>query len=89
MCLSKTSKTRWSNLLGEDPVGPWHWDCAPRTAAECLELPGCRGTGTANHFAEIAAAMVLAGDLSLMAAFCSHEFVEAHESLGRNRPSGS
>jgi hydroxymethylglutaryl-CoA reductase (NADPH) len=56
------------------------------TAAECLDLLGCRGSGTANTFAEIAAAMVLAGDLSLMAAFCSHEFVEAHESLGRNRP---
>ncbi|MFT4710467.1 MAG: hydroxymethylglutaryl-CoA reductase (NADPH) [Planctomycetota bacterium] len=59
------------------------------TAAECLDLMGCRGNGAANRFAEIAAAMVLAGDLSLMAAFCSHEFVEAHESLGRNRPNGS
>ena len=56
------------------------------TAAECLDLLGCRGQGGANTLAEIAAAMVLAGDLSLMAAFCSHEFVEAHESLGRNRP---
>ncbi len=25
-------------------------------------------------------------NLSLMAAFCSHEFVAAHEQLGRNRP---
>jgi hydroxymethylglutaryl-CoA reductase (NADPH) len=56
------------------------------TARECLDLLGCRGDHGANSFAEIAAAMVLAGDLSLMAAFCSHEFVEAHESLGRNRP---
>jgi hypothetical protein len=23
-----------------------------------------------------------------MAAFCSHEFVDAHERLGRNRPGG-
>jgi hydroxymethylglutaryl-CoA reductase (NADPH) len=56
------------------------------TAAECLELLGCRGTGGANRFAEILAATVLAGDVSLMAAFCSHEFVAAHERLGRNRP---
>jgi hydroxymethylglutaryl-CoA reductase (NADPH) len=56
------------------------------TAAECLELMGCRGAGRAGTFAELAAAMVLAGDLSLMAAFCSHEFVAAHEGLGRNRP---
>jgi hydroxymethylglutaryl-CoA reductase (NADPH) len=59
------------------------------TAAECLDLLGCRGTGGANTLAEIAAATVLAGDLSLMAAFCSHEFVAAHETLGRNRPKGS
>lgn len=58
------------------------------TAAECLDLLGCRGDGGANPFAEIAAATVLAGDLSLMAAFCSHEFVAAHEALGRNRPKG-
>ena len=56
------------------------------TAAECLDLMGCRGAGHANTFAELAAALVLAGDLSLMAAFCSHEFVAAHEGLGRNRP---
>ncbi|MEQ1894729.1 MAG: hypothetical protein ABL998_19475 [Planctomycetota bacterium] len=29
---------------------------------------------------------MLAGDLSLMASFCTHEFVAAHERLGRNRP---
>jgi hydroxymethylglutaryl-CoA reductase (NADPH) len=56
------------------------------TAAECLAILGCAGEGRANHFAEILGAVVLAGDLSLMASFCSHEFVEAHERLGRNRP---
>ena len=56
------------------------------TAKECLELLGCAGEGRANLFAEILAATVLAGDISLMAAFCAHEFVEAHERLGRNRP---
>jgi hydroxymethylglutaryl-CoA reductase (NADPH) len=58
------------------------------TAAECLKLLGCTGTGSANAFAEILAAAVLAGDLSLMAAFASHEFVASHEKLGRNRPPG-
>jgi len=56
------------------------------TAAECLDLLGVRGAGGANTLAEILAATVLAGDLSLMAAFTAHEFVEAHERLGRNRP---
>jgi len=56
------------------------------TAAECLELLGVRGAGGANLFAELLAATVLAGDLSLLASFCTHEFVAAHERLGRNRP---
>lgn len=57
------------------------------TAHECLRILGCAGAGHANTFAEILAATVLAGDLSLMASFCAHEFVAAHERLGRNRPS--
>lgn len=56
------------------------------TAAECLALLGCSGAGSANTLAEILGAVVLAGDLSLMAAFATHEFVAAHEKLGRNRP---
>ena len=56
------------------------------TARECLDILGLRGPGSAVQFAEILAATVLAGDLSLLAAFCTHEFVAAHERLGRNRP---
>ncbi len=61
------------------------------TAAECLAILGCRdvegsGAGQARTLAEVVAATVLVGDISLMAAFASHEFVEAHERLGRNRP---
>jgi hydroxymethylglutaryl-CoA reductase (NADPH) len=56
------------------------------TAAEALSILGCAGAGHATTLAEIVAATVLAGDLSLVAAFASHEFVQAHEKLGRNRP---
>lgn len=56
------------------------------TAREALEILGCAGSGKATTLAEIAAGTVLAGDLSLVAAFASHEFVAAHEALGRNRP---
>ena len=59
------------------------------TARECLDLLGCSGDGAARRFTEVLAATVLAGDVSLMAAFCSHEFVDAHERLGRNRPGKS
>lgn len=70
-------------------VGTVGGGTAQGTAAECLDLLGCRGSGRANRFAEILAATVLAGDLSLMASFCAHEFVGAHERLGRNRPEAS
>jgi hydroxymethylglutaryl-CoA reductase (NADPH) len=56
------------------------------TARECLEMLGCAGTGHAPKLAEIAAALVLAGDLSMGAAIASGEFVQAHEEYGRNRP---
>jgi hydroxymethylglutaryl-CoA reductase (NADPH) len=67
-------------------VGTVGGGTAQGTARECLELLGCFGPGKANHLAEILAAVVLAGDLSLLASFATHEFTAAHESLGRNRP---
>jgi hydroxymethylglutaryl-CoA reductase (NADPH) len=56
------------------------------TAAECLAVLGAVGDGRVHRLAEVAAATVLAGDLSLMAAFTAGDFVDAHERLGRNRP---
>jgi hydroxymethylglutaryl-CoA reductase (NADPH) len=56
------------------------------TARECLEMLGCTGEGSALKLAEIAAATLLAGELSMGAAIASGEFVEAHEAYGRNRP---
>ena len=56
------------------------------TARECLEMLGCTGEGSALKLAEIAAATLLAGELSMGAAIASGEFVEAHETYGRNRP---
>jgi hydroxymethylglutaryl-CoA reductase (NADPH) len=55
------------------------------TQRECLELLGCWGPGNVRKLAEIVAATVLAGELSLAAAISSHEWVSAHERLGRNR----
>jgi hydroxymethylglutaryl-CoA reductase (NADPH) len=56
------------------------------TARECLEMLGCAGAGGAPKLAEIAAATLLAGELSMGAAIASGEFVAAHEEYGRNRP---
>jgi hydroxymethylglutaryl-CoA reductase (NADPH) len=56
------------------------------TSQECLNLLGCSGSGHATKFAEIVAATLLAGELSMGAAIASSEFVNAHETYGRNRP---
>ncbi len=56
------------------------------TQRECLDILGCGGGGNARKFAEIAAAVVLAGEISLVGAITSDEWVGAHERLGRNRP---
>ncbi len=58
------------------------------TSRECLEMLGCAGSGGAAKFAEIVAATLLAGELSMGSAIASEEFVQAHETYGRNRPNG-
>ena len=55
------------------------------TQRECLEVMGCNGKDKAHKLAEIIAGVVLAGELSLGAAICTMEWVEAHERFGRNR----
>jgi hydroxymethylglutaryl-CoA reductase (NADPH) len=56
------------------------------TQRECLEMMGCYGTGGVYKLAEIIAATVLAGELSLGSAVVAEEWVQAHDDLGRNRP---
>ena len=56
------------------------------TSRECLAMLGCSGAGHAPKLAEIFAATLLAGELSMAAAIGSGEFVAAHETYGRNRP---
>jgi hydroxymethylglutaryl-CoA reductase (NADPH) len=55
------------------------------TQNECLQLLGCSGAGKVNKFAEIIAAVVLAGELSLGSAISSLDWVSSHEKYGRNR----
>jgi len=56
------------------------------TSRECLEMLGCFGTGGAAKLAEIVAATLLAGELSMGAAIAAGELAAAHETYGRNRP---
>lgn len=61
------------------------------TQRECLEIMDCYGKDKVYKLVEIAAALALAGELSLGAATRvdketrTNEWVEAHERLGRNR----
>ncbi len=61
------------------------------TQRECLEIMDCYGPGKALKLVEIAAALTVAGELSLGAASRidhktrKNEWVDAHEKLGRNR----
>lgn len=53
------------------------------TARECLEMMDCLGAGKAKKLAEICAATVLAGELSIAGALASGEFSSAHATFGR------
>ncbi|MEH6569697.1 MAG: hydroxymethylglutaryl-CoA reductase [Halioglobus sp.] len=61
------------------------------TQRECLEIMDCYGKDRAYKLVEIAAGLVMAGELSLISAARTdketgaNEWVDAHEKLGRNR----
>jgi hydroxymethylglutaryl-CoA reductase (NADPH) len=54
------------------------------TQRECLELLQCFGANKAHKLAEIIAAVVLAGEISLASAISSLDWVPSHEEYGRN-----
>ena len=55
------------------------------TQRECLEILGCYGAGKVMKFAELVAATVLCGEISLQSAIIADEWVSAHDRYGRNR----
>ncbi|HEX8736807.1 MAG TPA: hydroxymethylglutaryl-CoA reductase [Pyrinomonadaceae bacterium] len=55
------------------------------TQRECLEMLDCYGKDRVKKFAEIVAATVLCGELSLGTAVIADEWVSSHEQYGRNR----
>lgn len=50
-------------------------------AKECLRMLGCEGSGHARKFAEICAATVLAGEVSIIAALSCGDFAKAHSTF--------
>lgn len=55
------------------------------TAAACLDILGLRGPGHARALAEVAAALCLAGELSIIAALSAGHFAPAHGKLARGK----
>ena len=49
----------------------------------CLEILGLAGAGHARAFAEVAAALLLAGELSIIGALTAGHFTRAHQRLAR------
>lgn len=66
-------------------VGSYGGGTSLPTQRECLEMMGCYGDGKVRKLAEIIAATVLCGELSLSSAIVSEEWVESHDIYGRNR----
>ena len=76
----------WSVTLPSLIVGTYGGGTGLSTQRECLELLGCYGKGKVKKFAEICAAVVLAGDVSLSGAVLYGDWVSSHDKYGRNRP---
>ena len=55
------------------------------TQRECLQMLGCSGEGGARAFAEICAAMILGGELSIVGAIAGGHFAKAHRLFGSRR----
>ena len=53
------------------------------SAKACLDILGLAGAGKSSALAEVSAAIVLAGEISIIGAFCSGDFAAAHRSLSR------
>lgn len=59
------------------------------TQRACLEIMGLAGTGHARAYAEVCAAVCLAGELSIIGALSAGHFTRAHQRLARGRPAGT
>jgi hydroxymethylglutaryl-CoA reductase (NADPH) len=76
----------WSITIPSLIVATYGGGTGLATQRECLEMLGCYGAGKADKFAEICAAVVLAGETSLTSAILRGDWVSSHDRYGRNRP---
>jgi hydroxymethylglutaryl-CoA reductase (NADPH) len=74
----------WSITLTSLIVGTRGGGTGLVTQKECLDMLGCYGPGKADKFAEICAAVALAGEMSLSGAVLHGDWVSSHDRLGRH-----
>jgi hydroxymethylglutaryl-CoA reductase (NADPH) len=74
----------WSITLPSLIVGTHGGGTGLATQNECLAMLGCTADGSADKFAEICAAVVLAGEASLASAVLHGDWVPSHDRLGRH-----
>ncbi|WP_306252513.1 hydroxymethylglutaryl-CoA reductase [Parvularcula sp. IMCC14364] len=84
--LKENNDYYWSITLPSLIVATYGGGTGLATQRECLEMMDCYGKGKVERFAEICAATVLAGEISLAAAVVAGDWVESHDKYGRNRP---
>lgn len=84
--LKENDDLYWSITLPSLIVATYGGGTGLATQKECLDMLGCYGKGKVEKFAEICAATVLAGELSLASAVVAGDWVESHDKYGRNRP---
>ena len=75
----------WSMTLTSLIVATYGGGTHLATQSECLRMLGCLGKGKVKRFAEICAAVILAGETSLTGAILHGDWVSSHEKYGRNR----
>jgi len=76
----------WSITLPSVIVATYGGGTGLGSQRECLEMMDCYGQDKVLKLAEICAATVLAGEISLGAAVLAGDWVSSHDKLGRNRP---
>jgi hydroxymethylglutaryl-CoA reductase (NADPH) len=74
----------WSITLTSLIIGTHGGGTGLATQNECLAMLGCTADGSADKFAEICAAVVLAGEASLASAVLHGDWVPSHDRLGRH-----
>jgi hydroxymethylglutaryl-CoA reductase (NADPH) len=83
--LREGGKLQVSVILPNLIVGTVGGGTALPSQRSCLEILGIRGEGKARAFAEVAAALCLAGEISITGALAAGEFAQAHARLARGK----